>query len=67
MTLSAEEKKRFDDNEKLARSEFNQHHAHWSATAVSLWWDKWYVRAGHTRLGRILVDHAATQRGIALD
>lgn len=31
---------------------------HWSARAVALWWAKWYLKAGHKRLGRLLVELA---------
>ena len=27
-------------------------------TAVANWWKRWYVDAGHKRLGRVLLKHA---------
>jgi len=31
---------------------------HWSARALASWWAKWYLKAGHKRLGRFLVELA---------
>ena len=27
----------------------------WTAQEVAQWWAKWYLKAGHKRLGRLLV------------
>jgi hypothetical protein len=32
--------------------------ATWTAQEVAKWWKKWYLTAGHKRLGRILVQSA---------
>jgi hypothetical protein len=32
--------------------------ASWNATQVAQWWKKWFITAGHKRLGRILVKAA---------
>lgn len=64
MPLSPEQEKRFDDQAKLALAEFNQNVEQWSATALTLWLERWRDRAGHKRLGRIMVDHARLQGAV---
>ena len=41
-----------------AAAEFNKDYVNWSARDVVVWWAKWYLKAGHKRLGRILVAKA---------
>jgi hypothetical protein len=43
-----------DDAKKVLLEHLDQ----WSAKAVATWWSVWYLKAGHKRLGRILVDLA---------
>lgn len=38
-----------------AGEELNKDYANWSARDLVVWWAKWYLKAGHKRLGRILV------------
>jgi hypothetical protein len=42
----------------LARLELEENIDLWSGRAIALWWDRWYLKAGHKRLGRILVEMA---------
>ncbi len=44
-----------DDAAKLAGEEFEKHCDEWSCKDVVKWWASWYLKAGHKRLGRILV------------
>jgi hypothetical protein len=36
-----------------ARAELERSLDLWSARAVAQWWNRWYLKAGHKRLGRI--------------
>ncbi len=38
-----------------ARKDLELHLDEWQAKDVAVWWKRWYMRAGHKRLGRILV------------
>jgi hypothetical protein len=38
-----------------AKEELQQHFGNWSAQELATWWIRWYLKAGHKRLGRILV------------
>jgi hypothetical protein len=37
----------------------------WTTVQVAQWWAKWYLKAGHKRLGRVLMGRALTQQEIA--
>jgi len=50
--------KEMDDAAVLAGAEFTKDYVNWSARDVVVWWSKWYLKAGHKRLGRILVAKA---------
>jgi hypothetical protein len=41
-----------------ARKELIEHLDEWNARAMAQWWTKWYLKAGHKRLGRLLVELA---------
>ena len=45
-----------DEDALDAREEPERHLDGWQARDVALWWKRWYLRAGHKRLGRIMVD-----------
>lgn len=45
-----------DDAAKAAEKELLEHFDQWSARVLAEWWNKWYVKAGHKRLGRILLN-----------
>jgi hypothetical protein len=47
--------KEMDEAAVLAATEFNKEFANWSARDVIAWWAKWYLKAGHKRLGRMMV------------
>ena len=47
--------KQMDDEAALASEELKQNLAQWSAKDLIKWWSKWYLKAGHKRLGRLLV------------
>ena len=50
--------KQMDADAFEARKELEQHLDQWQAKDVALWCKRWYLKAGHKRLGRILVDAA---------
>ena len=41
-----------------ARKEIQDKLGAWKARDVAAWWKRWYMKAGHKRLGRILVELA---------
>jgi hypothetical protein len=45
-----------DKDALSAREELERQLNGWQAKDVALWWKRWYMKAGHKRLGRILVD-----------
>jgi hypothetical protein len=45
-----------DEDALEAREELERQLEGWQARDVVLWWKRWYMRAGHKRLGRVLVD-----------
>lgn len=47
--------KEMDDAAIAAGVELTKEYANWSARDLVVWWAKWYLKAGHKRLGRILV------------
>ena len=53
--IKTEIMRRMDEAAFQAEAELSENGHLWSAVALSQWWSKWYMRAGHKRLGRILV------------
>jgi hypothetical protein len=47
--------KRMDEAAAQAQAEFQQNLDNWSVKDLIDWWTKWYLKAGHKRLGRILI------------
>ena len=47
--------KQMDDAAALAEAELHKNYINWSASDLVTWWSQWYMKAGHKRLGRILV------------
>jgi len=45
----------FDEAAEKALAELQEHFETWSARDLTSWWARWYLKAGHKRLGRILV------------
>jgi hypothetical protein len=50
-----EEMKAMDDAAAQAKEELLRNIGDWGVKAVANWWAKWYEKAGHKRLGRLLV------------
>ncbi|OGR94527.1 MAG: hypothetical protein A2902_04215 [Elusimicrobia bacterium RIFCSPLOWO2_01_FULL_64_13] len=46
---------RMDDAAAQAEAELRKNFKTWSAENIAAWWSVWYLKAGHKRLGRILV------------
>ncbi len=55
MADNAEMMKQMDEAAAQAEVEFTKNFAGWKAEDVVSWWSRWYLKAGHKRLGRILV------------
>lgn len=53
-----ETQKEMDEAALRARAELELNLDLWSAHALAQWWNRWYLKAGHRRLGRILVEIA---------
>ena len=53
-----EKQKEMDAEATQARRELEQNLDAWKARDLTIWWNRWYLKAGHKRLGRILVDIA---------
>jgi hypothetical protein len=47
-----------DDAAAQAKTELLAHLDEWRARDVAKWWGNWYLKAGHKRLGRLLVQVA---------
>ena len=56
--ISEQEKQQMDEAAKDARKELVSNLESWSAKEVVRWWKNWYMRAGHRRLARLLVELA---------
>ncbi|HEV8384447.1 MAG TPA: hypothetical protein VGQ11_06205 [Candidatus Acidoferrales bacterium] len=41
-----------------AKKELFTHLEEWKVKEVAAWWATWYLKAGHKRLGRLLVELA---------
>jgi hypothetical protein len=58
---SDDQLREMDNAAASAKNELLEHVDGWSARAVTTWWAKWYLKAGHKRLGRLLVELAKQQ------
>ena len=47
--------KQMDEAAAQAKAELLQNAAAWGVGDVAAWWARWYLKAGHKRLGRELV------------
>jgi hypothetical protein len=45
-----------------AKKELMEHLDDWRAIDVAKWWAAWYLKAGHKRLGRLLVELARQKK-----
>ncbi len=52
------DKAKMDEAAKEARDELTKNIKSWTAQDLATWWSTWYMRTGHKRLGRILVELA---------
>jgi len=55
--------KQMDEAAEQARIELDSNIDHLTARDVAAWWVKWYMKAGHKRLGRILVGLGRKKKG----
>ena len=53
--MDTEEQGKMDEAADKARVELEQNFNGWTARQLAKWWDKWFLKAGHKRLGRILL------------
>jgi hypothetical protein len=53
-----EQLRAMDDAADAAIEELVEHLNEWTAMDVAKWWANWYMKAGHKRLGRRLVELA---------
>lgn len=57
-----EQLKQMDNAAELAVEELQKHIDQWSAKDLIGWWARWYLQAGHKRLGRAFVKLAKEMR-----
>jgi len=60
MPVSEEMQRGMDEAAEDAGEELKQYFDEWSAQELAQWWIRWYLKAGHKRLGRILVKMGKT-------
>jgi hypothetical protein len=53
-----EDLREMDRAAEAAHEELIRNLDSWNARDVAMWWSRWFMRAGHKRLGRGLVDIA---------
>jgi hypothetical protein len=61
MPLDEETQRKMDEAAAQAQDELQEHFNSWSAQDMITWWRKWYTKAGHKRLGRVLVAMGRTK------
>ena len=61
MPFDEDKSQQFDEAAEQARAELREYFETWSARDLSAWWARWYLKAGHKRLGRILVAQSKQQ------
>ena len=63
--ISSEEKeKNMPEMDLAAEEAAKELNPGWTAQELAQWWAKWYLKAGHKRLGRLIV--ALTKKEISL-
>jgi hypothetical protein len=62
MPANEEAMKEMDQAAGQAANELLQNVEQWAARDVAEWWSKWYLKAGHKRLGRVLLSQAKKQQ-----
>jgi hypothetical protein len=55
MPFDEAQAKQMDEAAEKAYAELKEHMSDWSARDLIKWWAEWYLKAGHKRLGRMLV------------
>ena len=55
MPFDEAQARQMDEAAEKALEEIQQNREAWSADDLIHWWTRWYLKAGHKRLGRILV------------
>jgi len=55
MPANEEGMRQMDEAASRAQEELARNLETWSARELAAWWATWYLKAGHKRLGRILV------------
>ncbi len=55
MPFDEAQAKQMDEAAEQAYGELKQNMDGWSAGDLIGWWARWYLKAGHKRLGRMLV------------
>lgn len=58
MPFDEDQARQFDEAAEKALAELREQFETWSARDLATWWARWYLKAGHKRLGRILVAQA---------
>ena len=53
---TGEQVREMEDAADAAIEELVEHLDEWTAKDVAKWWANWYMKAGHKRLGRRLVE-----------
>jgi len=56
--------KEMDDAAKEAQVELIKNYKTWSCRDLATWWVKWYLKAGHKRLGRAMVQLDKMVKGL---
>jgi len=63
MAFTEEDKKKMNEAAQEAEKELiNLMARHNTITGLANWWKKWYMKAGHKRLARILLQNAKEEK-----
>jgi hypothetical protein len=63
MPFDEAQARQFDEAAEKALAELQEHIETWTARDLTSWWARWYLKAGHKRLGRILVAQSKGRNG----
>jgi hypothetical protein len=53
-----EELRSMDDAAQQSKKELMKNIGEWGVKGIARWWARWYMKAGHKRLGRLLAELA---------
>ena len=59
-----DQKAEMDAEAVRARRELEPNLERWSARELAEWWSRWYLKAGHKRLGRVLIELAKNKKAV---